>query len=73
MCLKYAFPPTLFSNLVFTINLRSLLNLIELRTSPRALNEIRELANRFIDCFTNTGIPALDTIKRLIDMYLNQD
>jgi len=42
---KYALPESYKTSLVWTINMRSLRNFIELRTSKSALPEIRELAH----------------------------
>ncbi|HIH2213139.1 TPA: FAD-dependent thymidylate synthase [Campylobacter coli] len=42
--IKYALPEAFRTNLAFSINMRSLMNFIELRTSKAALKEIRILA-----------------------------
>ena len=42
--IKYALPECFKTSLVWTINMRSLRNFLELRTSKAALWEIRELA-----------------------------
>lgn len=42
--LKYALPECCFTKLVWTLNLRSLINMLKLRTSPRALQEFQTLA-----------------------------
>ena len=44
-CYKYAMPEAFRTKAMFTINLRSLKNFLELRTSHRALFEIRRVAN----------------------------
>lgn len=47
--LKYWLPESWRTNLVWTINLRSLSNFIILRTSPKAHFEIRHLANLILE------------------------
>lgn len=47
--LKYSLPEAYKTNLMWTINLRSLMNFIELRTSKRALHEIRVLAFKVLE------------------------
>ena len=44
---KYTLPECYLTSLVLTVNLRSLRNLVMLRTSPRALEEFRDLAKAF--------------------------
>jgi thymidylate synthase (FAD) len=41
---KFCLPDSLQSECIFTINARSLRNFFELRTGPRAMWEIRQLA-----------------------------
>lgn len=50
--LKFMLPESFKTSLVWTINARSLRNFLELRLSPRALWEIRKLAQEILD-----GIP----------------
>lgn len=45
---KYLLPESFLTNLAWTINLRSLLNFLELRSSPNALKEIRLLSQEVI-------------------------
>lgn len=45
---KYALPESYKTNLVWTINARSLRNFLELRMSSRALKEIQELARNIL-------------------------
>lgn len=45
---KYALPESYKTNLVWTINTRSLRNFLELRMSSRALKEIQELARNIL-------------------------
>lgn len=45
---KYCLPEAYKTNLAWTINLRSLLNFLELRTNPRALWEIQDLSQEII-------------------------
>jgi len=42
---KYALPEAFKTTMMWTINARSLRNFLQLRTAPRALKEIRELAH----------------------------
>jgi len=46
---KYAIPEALMTEAIWTINARSLRNFFELRTVPRALDEIQKLAFRIYD------------------------
>ena len=46
---KYCLPESFKTTCVFTINARSLINFFELRTSPKALWEIREMAYELYD------------------------
>lgn len=60
--LKYIFPESLKTEFFLTINLRSLFNYYKLRSSDKALEEIRKLANKIYK-----ASPQL--IRRLIDEF----
>ncbi len=64
--LKYLFSEALKTEYYTTINFRSFLNFYELRSSPRALAEMRSLANSMYET-----LPTL--LKELVDIYMNKE
>lgn len=52
--LKFMLPESFKTSLIWTINARSLRNFLELRLSPRALWEIRYLAQKIYACIPDT-------------------
>lgn len=59
---KYLLPEAFKTECIFTVNTRSLRNLIKLRTSPAALAEFRELANKLYECIPATSRWMLEDV-----------
>ena len=64
---KYYLPECYKTNLVWTINARSLKNFLNLRLSKPAHYEIRKLAKKILDLIANTEYKIL--FKEVIDTY----
>lgn len=60
---KYILPESYKTSLVWTINARSLRNFLNLRLSPRALKEIRELASKVLLALPNEHKILFEDIK----------
>lgn len=65
--LKYGIPEALKVDERLTINARSLRNLLNLRLSPRALWEFRELAQKMMDCIPESHQLLFDDVRE--DFY----
>lgn len=60
---KYMLPESYKTSLVWTINFRSLLNFLDLRTNKRALWEIRKLAFKILDLIPHELAPFIKEFK----------
>ena len=65
--LKYMLPEAFKTSLIWTINARSLRNFLQLRTSPRALWEIREMAEKV------KGAVGMEEYQMLFEDIMNDE